>query len=199
MLPEILTKLRALGADTAAAPGLSLARALAAITLTGPLYRRDFADEYAGVDAFYRQHETLYAADESAFYAALLAHYYHDPPAYYGQDFFRHWLFTPFRPGSADEGELDGLVTPAELRRVVAGAQLDFMCVCSSSGFPDQYFICLTDPDPANPTVYGTDHEVFFQEIAPVGSLLDFWDRYLTPPAFEALVRAYLQSRLAGR
>lgn len=43
---------------------------------------------------------------------------------------------------------------------------------------------CLTDPDPENPIVYSTDHEVYFQEIDNKGTLEDFLEKYMTKDEF---------------
>lgn len=63
------------------------------------------------------------------------------------------------------------------------------MQIVHSHGFPDHLYVCLSDPDPSNPTVWGTDHEVFFQEIEPQGSLLEWLQTRMTPQELIAIVR----------
>ena len=44
--------------------------------------------------------------------------------------------------------------------------------------------ISLSDPNLDNPTVFGTDHEVFFSEISNEGSLDDFLKKFVTKDEF---------------
>ncbi|EFK34573.1 hypothetical protein HMPREF0204_13642 [Chryseobacterium gleum ATCC 35910] len=55
--------------------------------------------------------------------------------------------------------------------------------------------MCTTDPDQSNPTVYSTDHEVYFQEIESKGKLEDFLDRFMTKEEFSENVITYLEEK----
>jgi hypothetical protein len=193
MKPIILTQIQRLGGDTAGVAGESLPADLAAIAFKNPLYPAAYLTELTGVTEFWERHQPLYQADRAAFYRQLLAHFFADQELPYGQAFFRNFLFTPFKVGSPDYGELDGLVTPGEIRQVVAGTELDFMCICYAYGFPDHYFVCLTDADQENPIVYGTDHEVFFSEITNEGTLEEFFNGFVTPAEFLAAATKHLE------
>ncbi|QXU50259.1 hypothetical protein KYG33_04235 [Chryseobacterium sp. D764] len=59
-----------------------------------------------------------------------------------------------------------------------------------------QYFVCTTDPDQTNPTVYSTDHEVYFQEIENEGKLENFLDRFMTKEEFLETVKEYLEGKI---
>ncbi|MBG8553485.1 hypothetical protein [Hymenobacter guriensis] len=194
---RIQQQIHRLGGRTTAGPEACLREVLQHTVFPHPLYPKSYADNFFGLDEFYRQHRELYARSPDDFYAALLHHFFSDHQLPYGQDFFRNFLFTPFTAGTPDYGELDGLVSPEELRTIVAGEPLEFMCIAYSYGFPDHYFVCLHDPTPENPSVYGTDHEAFFQEITPVGTLEDFFSRYLTPEEFLSIVRHQLERTYA--
>ncbi|MDJ0367044.1 hypothetical protein QMK33_17985 [Hymenobacter sp. H14-R3] len=198
MKPAIITQLQRLGGTTDGVTGASLQADLAAIVFKNPLYPASYLNELTGVTGFWEQHQPLYHADRSAFCQLLLEHFFADHEVPYGQAFFRNFLFTPFKAGSPDEGELDGLVTPDEIREVVAAADLDFMCICYSYGFPDHYFVCLTDTDQENPAVYGTDHEVFFSEITKEGTLEAFFNDFITPAEFLAAATKHLENREAA-
>lgn len=55
------------------------------------------------------------------------------------------------------------LVAPeAHIREVVKATELVFVEFAWLTGSPDLIYICLTDPEPADPTVYSTDHETTF-------------------------------------
>lgn len=195
MKQAILAQIRRLGGNTNGVTGASLQADWAAIVFKNPLYPASYLDELTGVTEFWEQHQPLYRTDQPAFNQQLLAHFFANQELPYGQAFFRNFLFTPFKVGSPDEGELDGLVTEDEIRQVVAGTALDFMCVCYSYGFPDHYFVCLTDADPENPTVYGTDHEVFFSEITREGTLEEFFNGFVTPAVFLAAATKHLEDK----
>lgn len=198
MKQAILTQIRRLGGNTDGVIGESLQADLAAIVFKNPLYPAGYVAELTGVAEFWEQHQQLYQTDRPAFYQQLLGHFFADQEVPYGQAFFRNFLFTPFKEDSPDYGELDGLVTPDEIRQVVAGADLDFMCICYSYGFPDHYFVCLTDADQENPTVYGTDHEVFFSEITKEGTLEAFFNGFITPQEFLAAATKHLENGKAA-
>lgn len=199
MTPEIRQQLHRLGGTTTAGPTATLAEFLQATTFSHPLYPRSYAEQPSGLDEFYQRHSALYSTNATAFYEALLQHFFSNHELPYGQDFFRNFRFTPFTPNTPDFGELEGLVTPNDLRPIVAGTDpLEFSCICYSYGFPDHYFVCLSDPKPHNPTVYGTDHEVFFEELTVMGSLQDFLDRYLSKEEFLHIAQQHFTSRNAA-
>ncbi|GAB3634507.1 hypothetical protein GCM10027422_00970 [Hymenobacter arcticus] len=187
-----------LGGNTDGVTGASLQADLTAIVFKNPLYPAAYLTELTGVTEFWEQYQPLYQTDRPAFDQQLLTHFFADQELPYGQAFFRNFLFTPFKEGSPDYGELDGLVTPDEIRQVVAGTDLEFMCVCYSYGFPDHYFVCLTDADQENPTVYGTDHEVFFSEIIRICTLEEFFNGFVTPADFLAAATEHLENRGAA-
>ena len=194
MKQELLTQLERLGGTIDKVKGKSLQEDLQAITFKNPLYPNDYDDEYYGTDEFYEKNKQLYKDNKESFYSSLVAHFFSDHEIPYGQSFFRNFLFTPFRETSSDFGELEGLVEESDVREVVVGGAMDFICISYSYGFPDHYFVCLTDPNPENPTVYSTDHEVFFQEIENEGSLEDFFKRFLTKEAFLKKVENYIEN-----
>ncbi|TGE28735.1 hypothetical protein [Hymenobacter metallicola] len=199
MKPEIRQQILRLGGRVTAPPVATLPEFLQATTFAHPLYPRRYAEEVLGLDVFYDQNRDLYAANPAAFDEALLLHFFADHELPYGQDFFRNFRFTPFTPDTPDYGELEDLVSPADLHSVVAGTDpLEFICICYSYGFPDHYFVCLSDPAPDNPTVYGTDHEVFFQEITAVGTLENFFSRYLSKEEFLAIAQQHFAARNAA-
>ncbi|MGN7818603.1 hypothetical protein ACTJJB_00665 [Chitinophaga sp. 22536] len=196
MKQTILDKITKLGGNIQRANGATLQDIWQGITFSHPLWTRDW--EGFGLDEFYEEHKALYNTSPDTFYDNLLAHYFSDHEIPYGQDFFRSWLFTPFKAGSGDEGELDGLVEEEEVRAVVKGNDMEFMCIFSSYGFPDHYFVCLTDPDPENPIVYSTDHEVYFQEIDNKGTLEDFLEKYMTKDEFLQVAKRHIESGLTS-
>lgn len=60
--------------------------------------------------------------------------------------------------------------------------------LCYEFGFwdgwwPDSYYIFMTDPNPENPTVISTDHEVSWKvnHVHAEGSLEEFLQRFMTP------------------
>lgn len=69
----------------------------------------------------------------------------------------------------------------------------DFVHVFESYGFPDNYYICLSDPHPENPTLFGTDHEVFFREITNEGTLEDFLKKLLTKEELLDIIKRRLE------
>lgn len=194
MKEELALQIQKLGGNIDKVKGKSLQEDLQSIEFKHPLYPNDFGDELFGVDEFYSNNVQLYSTDKETFYNKLLDHFFSDHEIPYGQSFYRNFLFTPFKKDSPDFDELDGLVEEHEIREIVIAGDLEFICICYSYGFPDQYFVCLTDPIPENPTVYGTDHEVFFQEINNEGTLEEFFKRILTKDEFLKIVEHYIEN-----
>ncbi|MGG7549499.1 hypothetical protein ACQ7CX_02665 [Chryseobacterium arthrosphaerae] len=194
MNEQIIKKINILGGNTeAVSADKSFAENWQGIRFGHHLYDKDW-DVY-GIDAFYELHKDVYYADAGKFYENLLEHYFSDHELPYGQYFFRNWLFTPFKENTDDYEELDGLVEENEIREVVEGTEMEFICLFYSYGYPDHFFVCLSDPDPSNPTVYSTDHEVYFQEIENEGSLENFLDRFMTKEEFQEVVKTYLEEK----
>ncbi len=194
MNEQIIKRINILGGNTdAVSNDKSFAENWQSIRFDHHLYDKDW-DVY-GIDAFYESHKDVYEKDSGKFYENLLEHYFSDHELPYGQYFFRNWIFTPFKENTDDYEELDGLVEENEIREVVEGTEMEFICLFYFYGYPDHFFICLSDPDPSNPTVYSTDHEVYFQEIENEGSLEKFLDRFMTKKEFQEVVKTYLEGK----
>ncbi|MGG7437987.1 hypothetical protein ACQ7CU_07885 [Chryseobacterium arthrosphaerae] len=194
MNEQIIKKINILGGNTeAVSTDKSFAENWQGIRFDHDLYDKDW-DVY-GIDAFYELHKDVYYNDARKFYENLLEHYFSDHELPYGQYFFRNWIFTPFKENTDDYEELDGLVEENEIREVVEGTEMEFICLFYFYGYPDYFFVCLSDPDPSNPTVYSTDHEVYFQEIENEGSLENFLDRFMTKEEFQEVVKTYLEEK----
>ena len=84
----------------------------------------------------------------------------------------------------------------SEIKKVVQNGKLEFVEIAYSYGFPDGYYICLSDPNPENPTVFGTDHEVYFYEITNEGTFEEFLQRFYTKNEFLEVVKKHMDSKL---
>lgn len=199
MKEEILNQIKRLGGNTDHVKGISLQEDLAAITFKHPLYPDHYRDELFGTDQFYEENKQLYKDNKEDFYKKLMEHFFSDHEIPYGQAFFRNFLFTPFSKGTFDFEEWNDLfideeeVDLTEILKVSTDPRPDFMVITSSYGFPDQYYICLSDRNQENPTVFGTDHEVFFSELTNEGSLADFFKRFLSKDDFLKIVENYIE------
>lgn len=199
MKQEILTQIQRLGGNIDHVKGFSLQEDLAAITFPHPLYPDYYGDELYGADKFYADHHQLYIDDKQSFYKKLGDHFFSDHEIPYGQAFFRNRLFTPFKEGTFDFDEWNDMfmdeeeVDLTEIYKVTESTTPDFMLITYSYGFPDEYYVCLNDSNPENPTVFGTDHEVFFSEITNSGTLEDFFKRFLTKDEFLKIVENYIE------
>ena len=195
MKREILEMLKNLGGDIDnAREGDSLYENLLSVTFDTVLYA-DFHDDFEiwGLEKFYSENEELYLSDKNAFSAKLLDKYFRLTREGLCQEFWEVKMFTPFKDGTEDYKEWNDYFTCddpdfgvdlTEINKVVSDAKPDFMFLFESYGFPDSYFICTSDPQPDNPTVFGTDHEVFFREISNKGNLLDFLKKFITKDKF---------------
>jgi hypothetical protein len=201
---EILARIRELGGNTDQVKGHSFADDLQAITFSTVLYPRpadtpwgaaDDMEPIPGLNDWVAAHRTQLAHDAANFARELVAHFYQLTQEPRGQMFYLARPFTPFQPGTADYEEWhDDFTDPTstDLRPVldvVADATPNFLHLAYSYGYPDGYYVCLSDPNPHNPTVFGTDHETFFREVTNEGTLEAFFQRFLTPAELLALVQ----------
>ena len=69
----------------------------------------------------------------------------------------------------------------------------DFIQVFYSYGFPDNYYICLSDPNPENPTLFGTDHEEYFREVTNEGNFEDFLNTFMTKDELLEIVKKRIE------
>lgn len=191
MNQNIIHKINALGGITDAVNAeKSFTENWQSIIFNHHLYDKDW-DVY-GIDHFYEENKELYYNNQEKFYENLLEHYFSDHELPYGQYFVRNWNFTPFKENSEDQEEFDGLIDENYVQEVVGISQPDFLCVFYSYGYPDHFFVCTKGIDQSNPTVYSTDHEVYFDELENEGSFEEFLDRFMTKEEFRETVVEYL-------
>ena len=204
MTSETLARIRELGGNTNQVKGHSLSNDLQAISFSTVLYPRpadtpwgaaDDAEPIPGLNDWVATHRSQLAHHTADFARELVAHFYQLTQEPRGQTFFLARPFTPFQPGTSDYEEWhDDFTDPTltDLRpvlAVVADATPDFLHLAYSYAYPDGYYVCLNDPNPHNPTVFGTDHETFFQELTNEDTLEAFFQRFLTPTELLALVQ----------
>jgi hypothetical protein len=80
-----------------------------------------------------------------------------------------------------------------EIIKVTNDLSPDFVLLFTSYGFPDSYYIALSDPNPENPTLFGTDHEVFFREVTNEGNLEDFLNTFMTKEELLEIVKRRIE------
>jgi len=186
----ILDRISALGGAIQNIEGQSLKKNFESISFDTVLYPKVQETPWAkveeqepieGINEVFDQYWSELAPDKDLFFNRIIEHYFHKTEESYGQTFFRNDIFTPFLEGSKDFEEWNGVWEESKFRKVIAGDKMELMFIGHSSGFPDSHFICLSDPDINNPMVYGTDHEVFFDEITRIGTLEEYFDAFITP------------------
>jgi len=197
MKSEILKRIQELGGTFKKAS--SLQEAIWGIEFNHPLYPHElWGHELYGIDEFYDKNEVLYKADKDEFYNSLLAHFFSDHDLPYGQTFYKKKLFTPLKKGTDDYEEWGSIFEDSTMtdlsviKDVVGDGKLEFIQIAYSYGFPDHYYVCLSDSNPENPCVFGTDHEVFFLEISNEGTFEEFLNRFYSKAEFLELAKSYI-------
>ena len=210
MKKQILDRIKALGGNTDHVQGHSLVDDLVSIQFNTVLYERpsdapwataDQQEPIFGLGEYIDQHKTVLDADPDAFYRKLIQDYYQLTEEGRGQTFWQPFLFTPYKEGTDDfeEWNYDFLQSDIDLTEVIQLTQNpkpDFLQLFYRYGFPDQYYICLSDPKPENPTLLGTDHEVFFKEVTNQGNLEDFLNSCMTPAELIEIVKGALEKKI---
>jgi hypothetical protein len=198
----ILGKIQRLGGTTDKVQGISLLKDLQAIKLEQPLYPKDtYGEELYGVDEFFAKHQKLYLKDKPAFFERLLKTFFakNQPPR--GHMVYLGKPFTPLKKGSKDykewqdDFEDEDAVDLSEIKELTGEERPDFVQIASSFSYPDSFYVCLSDPKPSNPTVFGTDHEMFFLEVTNEGTLEQFFQKFLTQAEFLKIIKKHLNTK----
>lgn len=206
--PHILHRIKALGGNIEHVKGQSWSDDLQSISFNSVLYEQahdtpwakaDEQEPIYGLGDYITQHQATLDADPQAFYQQLIQAYYQVTEDGRGQTFWQAELFTPFKVGTADfeEWHADFISDDIDLEQIkqfTHDAQPDFIRLVYRYGFPDQYYICLSDPHPENPMLWGTDHTVFFRKVSCEGHLLDFLNRCMTPTDLIHIIKAKIQA-----
>jgi hypothetical protein len=204
MKKEILKKINRLGGNTDKVKGKSLASDLLSITFNTVLYPReqplDNTEPIYGLNDFIKRSQKLIRKDKQAFYDKVVEKYFQITKEGYGQVFWVGEKFTPFEKGTPDYEEWSDDFTDEEeavdLKEIIAltgTKKPNFIHVFYSYGYPDAYYICENDPNPENPTLFGTDHEVFFSEVTNQGKLEKFLDGFITQEEVIELVKKRIE------
>lgn len=196
MKKEILDRISQLGGDVSQVKGQTILEDLLSITFNTVLYKRPIDTPWAkaeeeepicGLGEFIEEHQELVDTNREALYQKIKDQFYTLTEEGHGQTFWQPVLFTPFKEGTTDydnwyDGYFDDdtLVDLSEIEKVTGKQRGDFLQLFYSYGFPDQLYISLDDPEKDNPTVFGTDHEVFFGEITNEGSLEAYFNQCMT-------------------
>ena len=196
MKQTILNRIQALGGDISKVKGTSLSDDLLAITFNTVLYpkpqdtpwaKADEKEPICGLGEWVDTHIELYKSDKKAFYNKMIAEFYCLTQEPRGQHFWIANLFTPFKEGTADYEEWyddfsdEEFVDLTEITKLTTDKTPDFIQLFYTYSYPDHLYIALSDPNPENPTLFGTDHEVFFSKVDNMGSLEDYLNTLMTP------------------
>lgn len=202
MKQEILDRLKELGGNIDQVKGNSIVEDLLSISFNTVLYRRPIDTPWAtadetepiyGIGKFVDDNKDLFDSDKDTFYNKMIDTYYRLTKEGYGQMFWIARLFTPYKEGTSDfeEWNMDFTddVNLEEVYKIVDDPKPDFIQLFYSYGFPDNYYICLSDPNPENPTLFGTDHEQFFYEVTNEGNLEEFLRKFMTKKELIEIVK----------
>ena len=207
MKTEILERIKQLGGNVDNVKGSSLKDDLLAITFDTVLYQRPVDTPWAsaeeeepifGIGDFIDENTELLKTDKQALYDKIIDKYFRLTEDSYGQSFWQPALFTPFKEGTADFEEwnsdfIGDDTDLSEIIKVTNNKTSDFLQLFNTYSYPDNFYICLSDPDPENPTLFGTDHTVFFREVTNEGTLEDFLNTFMTKDELLEIVRKQLE------
>lgn len=207
MKAELLEKIKQLGGNIDNVKGNSLAEDILSITFDTVLYRKtedtpwqtaEDAEPIYGIGEFINDNIELFKTDKQALYDKIIDKYFRLTDEGYGQVFWQPRLFTPFKEGTEDYDEWNTEFTDedndlTEIIKVINDETPDFIEVFYSYGFPDNYYICLTDPNQENPTLFGTDHEEYFREVTNEGNLEDFLNTFMTKDELLEIVKKRIE------
>lgn len=206
MKKEILNRIEQLGGNVAQVKGTSLQEDLCAITFHTALYLKpvdtpwqsaEDTEPITGLGDWVDKHMTLFESDRQTFYQKMVDTYYTLDETPRMQHFWVARPFTPFREGTADFAEWnDWFAEETELSKIIehsSSEKPDFIELLYTESYPNYYYISLSDLNPENPMVWGTDHEEFFTDITHEGTLEDFLHTFMTKDEFLDIVKRKLE------
>jgi hypothetical protein len=206
MKQEILDRINELGGNINNVKNCSLQEDLLSISFITVLYPRpidtpwsigDETEPIYGIGEFIANNKELFHSDKEIFYNKLVDNFFQITEEGYGQMFYMAKLFTPYKEGTVDFEEWNDIFTNdvnlEEIHKIVNDPKPDFIQLFYSYGFPDHYYICLSDPNPENPTLFGTDHEQFFNEVTNEGNLEDFLKNFMTKDEVVEIVKKRIE------
>ncbi|HEY1194857.1 hypothetical protein [Flavobacterium sp.] len=207
MKKEILEQIKKLGGNIDNVKGNSLLEDLQSITFDTVLYQRPEDAPWAsaeeqepiyGIGDFINENEALFKENKEALYEKIIQKYFRQTTEGFGQMFWEVSPFTPFKQGTSDFDEWNSDFTDestdlTEIIKVTNDPIPDFILLVTSYSFPDNFYITLSDPNPENPTLFGTDHEVFFREVTNEGNLEDFMNSFMTKEEVLEIVKKRIE------
>ena len=207
MKKEILERIKQLGGNIDNVKGNSLCEDLLSIKFDTVLYQRPTDSPWAKAEDeepiyeigdFINENEELFKENPQKLYDKIIEKYYCITDEGYGQMFWTSKPFTPFKEGTDDfkEWNSDFICDDVDLKEIVEhtkNPKPDFIELFYSYSFPDNFYICLSDPNPENPTLFGTDHEVFFRKVTNEGNLEDFMNTFMTKEELIEIVKKRIE------
>ncbi|WP_299246800.1 hypothetical protein [uncultured Aquimarina sp.] len=208
MNQSIINRIQELGGNVDNIKGESLEDDILSITFDTVLYQKPTDTPWSkaedeepiyGIGEFVDENMDLFKADSNAFYNKIIEKYFRDTDEGFGQTFWVGKLFTPFKEGSLDFQEWnddfmdDEMTNLEEITKVTNDSKPDFIHLFYDYGYPDNIYISLSDPNPENPTLFGTDHEVFFNEISNEGTFENYLKTFMTKNELLEIVKNKLE------
>lgn len=207
MKKEILDRIKQLGGNIDNVRGKSMVEDLLSIKFDTVLYQRPTDTPWAkaedeepiyGIKDFINKNEVLFKRNPQELYDKIIEKYYCNTDEAYGQMFWTSKLFTPFKEGTDDYAEWNSDFTDddTDLNEIIEftkDPKPNFVELFYSYGFPDNFYICTSDPNPENPTLFGTDHEVYFREVTNEGNLEDFMNSFMTKEELIEIVKRKIE------
>lgn len=208
MKQSIFNRIKELGGNIENVKGSSLLDDIRSITFNTVLYQKPTDTPWAksrdeepiyGIGEFIENNKDLIINKNQELYDKIIERYYTLTEEGFGQMFWKAELFTPFKEGTDDYNEWNSdfidsdEVDLKEIIEFTNNSKPDFIQLFYSYGFPDNLYVCLSDPNPENPTLFGTDHEVFFREVTNEGTFEDLINSFMTKGELLKIVKNKLK------
>lgn len=207
MKKSILDRLKELGGNVDSVKNNSFQEDILSITFDTVLYKRPIDTPWAsakeqepirGIGEFVDDNIKLFNYNKNEFYQKIINKYYCLTQENWGQIFWEPKLFTPFIEGTDDFDEWNDIMEDddtdiSEIVQLTNNNKPKFIRPFYNETFLRGYYICSSDPNLQNPTLFSTDLEIFFSEVENEGTFEHFLENLMTKEELLEIVKNKLE------
>ena len=201
MKKNVLERIVELGGNIDDVEGKDFTKDILSIKFDTVLYQKPVDTPWAkaeeqepinGLGEFVDKNKKLFETNKEFFYEKIIDTYFCITKEYFGQIFWEPIFFTPFEEGTEDYDEWFDIIEDGDLSEIVKltnNVKPEFIRVCYNETYLKGYYICTSDPNKINPTLFSIDLETMFTSVENEGKFENFLYTLMTKGELLDIVR----------